>query len=45
MDYLIPGQERDCPEKKMISGLLGDLLELERRIDHVIELITESEIV
>lgn len=42
MDYLITGQEKDCLEKKMISGLLGDLLELERRIDRVIELVTES---
>jgi len=41
MDYLITGQEKDCPEKKMISILLGDLLEMERRIDHVIELVTE----
>ena len=45
MDYLITGQERDCPEKKMISDLLGDLLELDRKLDCVIELITESEIV
>ena len=45
MDYLITGQERDCPEKKIISDLLGDLLELDRKLDCVIELITESEIV
>ena len=45
MDYLIMGQEKDCPEKRIISTLLGDLLELERRIDRVIELIIESEIV
>ena len=42
MDYLITGQERDCPEKKMISGLLGDLLELDRKLDCVIELVTET---
>ena len=45
MDYLITGQEKDCLEKKMISSLLGDMLELERRIDRVIELVTESRIV
>lgn len=42
MDYLVTGQEKDCPEKRMMSALLSDLLELDRRIDYVIELITES---
>lgn len=45
MDHLITGQEKDCLEKKMISVLLGDLLELDRKIDRVIELVTETGIV
>ncbi|MBP3653616.1 MAG: helix-turn-helix transcriptional regulator [Clostridia bacterium] len=43
MDYLIMGREMDCPEKRMMHTFLGDLLELDKKIDHVIELITESE--
>lgn len=43
MDYLIMGRERDYPEKRMMHILLGDLLELDKKIDHVIELIAESE--
>ena len=43
MDYLIMGQEWDCPEKRVMHALLSDLLELDKKIDHVIELITESE--
>lgn len=42
MDHLITGQEKDGMEKKMISVLLGDLLELDRKIDRVIELVTET---
>ena len=42
MDYLIMGQERDCLEKRMMHTFLGDLLELDKKIDHVMELITES---
>lgn len=42
LDYLIMGQEMDCPEKRMIHTFLGDLLELDKKIDHVIGLITES---
>ncbi|MBE5767807.1 MAG: helix-turn-helix transcriptional regulator [Clostridiales bacterium] len=42
MDHLITSQEKDGMEKKMISVLLGDLLELDRKIDRVIELVTET---
>lgn len=42
MDYLITGQEKDCPEKRMMHSVLGELLELDKKIEHVIELITES---
>ena len=45
MDYLIMGQERGCLEQGMMSNLLGDLLELDRKIDRVIELVTEFQIV
>ena len=45
IDYLITGQEKDCLEKKMMSALLSDLLEFDRRLDRVIELITEFGIV
>ena len=45
MDYLITGQEKDFPEKRIIRVLLGDLLELDRKIDRVIELVTETGIV
>ena len=45
MDYLITGQERDCPERRMMHSLFGELLELDRRIVHVIELVTEIGIV
>lgn len=45
MDHLITGQEKDGQEKKMISILLGDLLELDRKLDCVIELVTETGIV
>ena len=42
MDYLITGQERDYLEKRMVHSLLEELLELDKKIDHVIELVTES---
>lgn len=42
MDYLITGQERNCLEKRMVHSLLDELLELDKRIDHVIELVTDS---
>ena len=43
MDYLIMGRERDYLEKRTMHTLLGELLELDKKIDHVIELIAESE--
>lgn len=42
LDYLIMGQEMDCREKRILNTLLADLQEMDRKINHVIELITES---
>lgn len=42
LDYLITGEAKDCREKRIISTFLADLLEMDKRINHVIELITES---
>ena len=42
LDYLITGEARDYHEKKIINTLLVDLLEVDKKINHVIELITES---
>lgn len=41
LDYLITGEERICREKQIINTLLPDLLEMDKKINHVIELITE----
>lgn len=42
LDYLITGKARGCREKRITNTLLADLLELDKKINHVIELITES---
>lgn len=42
LDYLITGTEMDCWEKRILNSLLADLQEMDRKINHVIELITES---
>ena len=36
MDYLITGQEKDCPENRMMHTFLGDLLELDTLLNYIV---------